>query len=216
MYDNLDVFAKVNSLKNNIMTFYNKIKWVLGILMIFILILSTNLIDRNNFIRVKDSVVTIYEDRIIANDLIFDISRSIHEKEIAIVSSDSSFFTHTNLKINEAIQSLIARFEQTKLTTEEHKIFNELKKNVQSLTKAENTFMNSNLVNETEVTRYISKIKYNLSSLSKVQLNEGRKQMSISKQAIDTVELFTQIEVYFLVFLAIIIQIIVMYQPKKV
>lgn len=100
MYDNLDVFAKVNSLKNNIMTFYNKIKWVLGILMIFILILSTNLIDRNNFIRVEDSVVTIYEDRIIANDLIFDISKSIHEKEIAIVSSDSSFFTHTNLKNN--------------------------------------------------------------------------------------------------------------------
>lgn len=91
-----------------------------------------------------------------------------------------------------------------------------MKKNVQSLTKAENTFMNSNLVNETEVIRYISKIKYNLSSLSKVQLNEGRKQMSISKHAIDTVELFTQIEVYFLVFLAIIIQIIVMYQPKKV
>lgn len=38
--------------------------------------------------------------------------------------------------------------------------------------------------------------------------------MSISKQALDTVELFTQIEIYILVLLAIIIQIIVMYNPK--
>lgn len=39
--------------------------------------------------------------------------------------------------------------------------------------------------------------------------------MSISKKAIDSVELFTQIEIYLLIFLAIVIQIIVMYNPKK-
>tara|TARA_R110000868_G_scaffold353985_4_gene615237 strand:- start:1375 stop:1974 length:600 start_codon:yes stop_codon:yes gene_type:complete len=197
------------------MTFYNKIKWVLGILMIFILILSTNLIDRKNFIRMKDSVVTIYEDRIIANDLIFEMSKSVHEKEIAVVLLDSVFFNQVNLKVNADFQSLISRFELTKLTAEEGKIFDELKNNIQSLIKAEDIFINSGFVNEAEVVKYISKIKYNLSGLSKIQLNEGRKQMSISKRAIDTVELFTQIEVSFLVFLAIIIQIIVMYQPKE-
>ncbi|MFT6959062.1 MAG: hypothetical protein ACJA17_000150 [Polaribacter sp.] len=31
------------------MTFYNKVKWVLGIFMIFILIIATNLIDKSNF-----------------------------------------------------------------------------------------------------------------------------------------------------------------------
>lgn len=197
------------------MTFYNKVKWVLGILMIFILILSTNLIDRNNFVRVKDSVVTIYEDRIIANDLIFEISKSVHEKEIAFVSLDSIFFNQTNSKVNDDIQSLISRFELTKLTSEESKIFRDLKANIESLINSENKFVNSDFANETEVIKYISKIKYNLNGLSKVQLNEGRKQMSISKQAINTVELFTQIEIYFLVFLAVIIQIVLMYQPKE-
>ncbi|PKP42222.1 MAG: chemotaxis protein, partial [Bacteroidetes bacterium HGW-Bacteroidetes-12] len=43
----------------------------------------------------------------------------------------------------------------------------------------------------------------------------GSRQMSISKRALDTVELFTQIEIYVLVFLAIVIQIIVMYKPKE-
>lgn len=197
------------------MTFYNKIKWVLGILMIFTLVLTTNLIDRNNFVRVKDSVVTIYEDRIIANDLIFEISKLVHEKEVATILSDSIFFNQTNLNVNNNIQNFISRFELTKLTIEESKVFNELKNSFRTLINLENTFINSSFVDNTKVLKYISNIKFNLSALSKVQLNEGRKQMAISKHAIDKVELFTQIEVYFLVFLAIVIQIIVMYQPKE-
>ena len=197
------------------MTFYNKIKWVLGILMIFTLVLTTNLIDRNNFVRVKDSVVTIYEDRIIANDLIFEISKLVHEKEVATILSDSIFFNQTNLNVNNNIQNLISRFELTKLTIEESKVFNELKNNFRTLINLENTFINSSFVDNNKVLKYISNIKFNLSALSKVQLNEGRKQMAISKHAIDKVELFTQIEIYFLVFLAIVIQIIVMYQPKE-
>ena len=74
-----------------IMSLYNKLKWILGILIVFVLIIATNLIDKNNFTRVRDSVVTIYEDRIIASDLIFELQQSIHEKEVAIVLKDSLF-----------------------------------------------------------------------------------------------------------------------------
>lgn len=197
------------------MIFLNKLKWVLGILIIFILILTTNLIDRNNFERVKNSVVTIYEDRLIANDLIFEISKLVHEKEMAIVMSDTIFYKKNNTRVNDEISNLISRYEFTKLTPEESKIFKDLKKNFKTLVNAESSPMELDFNNENEGLEFISKLKYNLSNLSKVQLNEGGKQMSISKQALDTVELFTQIEVYFLVFLAIVIQIIVMYQPKK-
>jgi hypothetical protein len=46
-------------------------------------------------------------------------------------------------------------------------------------------------------------------------LEEGSRQLKISRRAIDTIELFTQIEIYILIFLAIIVQIIVMYKPKE-
>ena len=78
------------------MAFYNKIKWTLGIILIFVLIIATNLIDKNNFVRVRDSVVTIYEDRLIANDLIFEILKSVQQKELAILLSDSTFFENQN------------------------------------------------------------------------------------------------------------------------
>ena len=197
------------------MAFFNKIKWVLGILMVFVLIITTNLIDRNNFLRVKDSVTTIYEDRLIANDLIFEILSPVHEKEVAIALSDSSFFSNKNAVINSNIQGFIKQFEQTKLTREEQAVFSDLKRNISDLKVAETAYVDSGFSNKNEVLSQISAVNKNLYELSKIQLNEGSRQISISNRAIETVELYTQIEIYFLIFLAIVVQIIVMYNPKK-
>lgn len=197
------------------MAFYNKLKWILGILMIFVLIVATNLIDRNNFVRVKDSVATIYEDRLIAKNLIFKISNAVHKKEVAIAATDSTFFGQKNEKVNDQIKSLIKRFEETKLTYSEKNIFNDFKKNFKSLIALESSLKKNEIPNKDEVVTQISSIKENLDDLGEIQLNEGSRQMSISKRAIQSVELFTQIEIYLLIILAIIIQIIVIYNPKK-
>lgn len=197
------------------MAFYNKLKWILGILMVFVIIIATNLIDKDNFVRVRDSVVTIYEDRLIANDLIFEMLKTVHQKELAVSTSDSTFFKTQNSKVNENLQSLVSRFEQTKMTAEESNVFNDLKRNVQSLIDSESQLLNPNYRYNLKVAKHIENLKTNLDNLSKIQLNEGSIQMSISKRALDTVELFTQIEIYVLVFLAIVIQIIVMYKPKE-
>ncbi|GAA3790077.1 hypothetical protein GCM10022271_23010 [Corallibacter vietnamensis] len=191
------------------MTLYNKIKWVLGILMIFVLIITTNLIDKNNFVRVRDSVVTIYEDRLIANDLIFDMLKLVQEKELAVAMADTTFFKVKNAAVNTSLQALISRFEETKLTQKEAQVFTDYKTNIQGLIDSENNASSTKLI------KHFERVKANLNDLSKIQLNEGSRQMSISKRAVDTVELFTQIEIYMLVFLAIIIQIIVMYKPKE-
>ena len=197
------------------MAFYKKIKWILGILIVFVLIVTTNLIDRNNFIRVRDSVVTIYEDRLVAKDLLFDISKSVHKKERAAIMADSVFFSQINNEITEDIKGYVLRFEQTKLTDEESKIFDNLKDNLVLLEKSETTFVQSEFVQKAPLMDQISRVQTNLEALSIIQLDEGRKEMSISRRAIDTVELFTQIEIYLLIFLAVVIQIIVMYKPKE-
>jgi hypothetical protein len=196
------------------MKLYNKIKWVLGILMVFILILATNLIDRNNFIRVKDSVVTIYEDRLIASDLVFQIFKLVKTKEVALKLADTTFFYQKNKTVNTNINSLILRFEQTKLTAQEYTIFENLKNNFESLKGLESDFMLSNFKNKSHQEDVITQIYENLDGLSKIQIAEGRNQVSIGKKAVSSVELFTHIEIFFLIFLAIVIQIIVMYKPN--
>ncbi|AJR02895.1 MCP four helix bundle domain-containing protein [Siansivirga zeaxanthinifaciens] len=196
------------------MKLYNKIKWILGILMVFILILATNLIDRNNFIRVKDSVVSIYEDRLIASDLVFKLSRLVNKKEVAIKLSDTVFFNHENDEINSHIQDLILQYEQTKFTPEESTTFKYLKNNFKLLETQEINYVLSNFKNNEHQVELIKTINNNLDDLSKIKINEGRRQMSIGKKATTTVELFTQIEICLLVVLAIVIQIIVMYKPN--
>ncbi|OAD46340.1 MCP four helix bundle domain-containing protein [Polaribacter atrinae] len=197
------------------MVFYNKVKWVLGILMVFILIIATNLIDKNNFSRVKDSVVAIYNDRLIAKDLIFKMSNSIQEKELAVVASDSVFFSGRNKEVSQDIQDFIEMFEQTKLTLQEKKIFSAYKTNLEILKNTESDFIQSKFVDKTPLINHISAVKLNLNDLSKIQIVEGKRQMSLSEKAIDSIELFTKIEIYILIFLAILIQIIVIYKPKE-
>lgn len=197
------------------MALYSKIKWVLGILIVFVLVVTTNLIDRNNFVRVRDSVVNIYEDRLVAKYLIFEISTAIQKKELAVALNDSVFYAGQNASLNEKISDYIKRFDDTKLTTTEEKTLEELKANIASLRGYENGFIQSNFSEKEALVGQISTIKTNLKDLSEIQINEGKKLMSISKKAIDTVELFTQIEIYVLVFLAIVVQIIIMYSPKK-
>ncbi len=196
------------------MKFYNKVKWVLGITMIFVLVITTNLIDRNNFVRVKESVVNIYEDRLIANHLIYNISESIYDKKISILKKDTAFYLNNLKSNNQKIQFDIESFEQTKLTLEEAEIFEDLKNNLSQLESIENKYVKNSFIDETKLINLLDDINSNLDALSKIQVNEGSRQMDISKRAIETVELFTQLEIYFLIGLAILIQIIILYNPK--
>lgn len=197
------------------MTLFNKIKWVLGILMVFVLIITTNLLDKNSFNKVKNSVETIYEDRLVAKNIIFDLSNAIHQKELAIATYDSIFFINKNIKLNSEIEASIAQFESTKLTLKEKNVFGDLKENLESLESLETDFVTSKFENKQRLANQILVVKENLYDLNEIQLKEGERQISISKRAIDTVELFTQIEIYLLIFLAIVIQIIIIYNPKK-
>lgn len=197
------------------MTLFNKIKWTAGILLVFAIILTTNLIDKNNFNKLRYSVVTIYEDRIVANDLIFEILLSIREKEIALAIPDSTFFLQRNDKINEGIKNLLEKYEQTKLTNKELKFFDNLKDELKNLESLEKEFINSSFRNDVDLQNIINEIVRNLYDLSKVQLEEGRRQMALSNETMETIDLFTQIEIIFLILMAVLVQIIILYKPKQ-
>ena len=198
------------------MDILNKIKWIAGVLFVFIIVITTNLIDKDNFNRLRYSVITIYEDRIVANDLIFEILLLIHEKEMAVAVSDSSFFYNENDKINRDIKDLIERYEQTKLTNQEQKIFNDLKEGFTKLNSLEAKLTASDADQEitANLIDSINEIVNNLYDLSKVQLTEGKTQMLASNKAMDTIDVFTQVEIVFLILMAIIILTIVLYKPK--
>jgi hypothetical protein len=193
----------------------NKVKWVLGLFLVFFLIIATNLIDKNNFKRIRDTVVTIYEDRLVAQDLILKLKVLVQEKEMAFVLSDTSFFKERNTAVNREIEGIISRYLTTKLTGDEERAFTRLQASLGTLIKLESSNDNVQPTDRSKYKKQIGLIKENLQELSDIQLEEGRRQSSLSKEVLETVELFTQIEIYVLVILAILIQILVIYSPKK-
>lgn len=196
------------------MTLFDKVKWILGIFMVFILIVATNLIDKQHFLRVKNSVVTIYEDRLVANDLIFEMHCLIQEKAEALAAMDSTFFIERNSQINENIESFVVEFDKTRHTIKERSLFEQYKQNIESLKNSETAFIDSKFTEKGNLNIQLKEVKENLYDLAKIQLSEGRRQMHISQKSVDTIELFTHIEIYMLIILAIIVQVIVIYKPK--
>lgn len=192
----------------------NKIKWIVGILLVFALVLATNLLDRDNFRQITNSVITIYEDRLVAKDLVFEFSLLVQEKEIAWLSADSSFFAKRNQEVNQKINDLSAQYLETVLTDKEARVLDELQVNLQTLIAFENARLAGVRSTPNQLEEKISKVKENLYDLSKIQLEEGRRQVSLSERAMATVELFTRLEIYFLIILAVLVQIIVIYKPK--
>jgi hypothetical protein len=196
------------------MKFLDKVKWILGISVVFFSILATNLIDRMSFERVKDSVVAIYEDRLVAKDLVFELSLLIHEKEVAQASNDTRFFSDRNAAVNDSIEQLTIKFLRTELTEKEARVFNDLQSNLVKLKGLESSMALEQGSQQGDFKSQLVKIKENLNDLSEIQLVEGKRQVFLSERAMDTVDLFTKLEILVLIILAVLVQIIVIYRPK--
>lgn len=194
------------------MSIFSKIRWVASILLVFFIVLTTNLIDKSNFNKLSSSVTTIYEDRIVASDLLFEMARLLRKKEMAVISGDKTFPGNENTKLNRELENLIERYRQTKMTEKEKFVFNQLKDELTALMQIE---QNSRRSEDEKLLKSIEKINQYLYDLSKIQLQESRRHVFISEKAKDTIDLFTQFEVIFLIIMAILIQIIIFYKPKE-
>ena len=194
---------------------YDKIKWVVTIFMVFALVLTTNLIDKKNFQSISDSIVTIYEDRLVVKNIIFELSSIIHKKEVAFLKKDAVFFNTQNSKLNKDIEEAIQRFRKTKLTDHEKTTLEKLKKNMSSLINTEETLVKGGFSTDKNYENALAVIHDNLKVLASIQLEEGRKHFILSQKTIGVIELFTQIEIYFLIFLAVLVHIVILYNPKS-
>ncbi len=194
------------------MKVFAKIRWIASILLVFFIVLVTNLIDRDNFNRLSYSVTTMYEDRIVASDLLFEMLRIIHEKQLALLTSDTTLFEKQNHQFNQELNQLVERYKLTKLTEKEKITFDQLQNELESLKKLEGSFTDAS---KGKILTSIDQIDQYLHNLSKIQLQEGKRQVFVSQKAKDSINLFTQVEIISLILMAILVQIIILYKPKE-
>lgn len=192
-----------------------KIKWVLGVSGVFLLILATNLIDKDNFARLEKTVDNIYNDRLLAKEVLLDITIKFHKKELAYSLNDSTYLQNQNGRINAEISKSLKIFNRLESTKKEKQILNSLKRNHNKLKKLESNLMPNDTLYTQECAEIFSAINNDIIELAAEQVREGKSQKFIASKAIEHVNLYSQIEIYFLVFLGILLQIIILYSPKK-
>ena len=190
----------------------NKVRWILAASLVFLIILATNLVDRKNFNIVKNSIETIYADRLVAKDILYDIAGLLWQKELAFVQEPDQFTAQTAV-INEKIAALIDRFATTKLTAREEQLFALFRGNFAELQQVEADLTTESA--EVAFREQLQLLRENLEGLSDIQLKQGKNELFESQRAIKAVDLFTTLEIYALIVIALVIQIGIFYTPSK-
>lgn len=197
------------------MNLLQRVKWFLAVLGVFLLILATNLIDKNSFQRVEESVDKIYNERLLAKELLLDVSIKFHKKELAYALNDSDYLQTKNDVINAEISKLLGMFDRAQATTKEKLILQKLNQNHLKLIELESNLILNETLYTPACAEIFSDINRNIVELATEQVKEGKNQNFLARNAIETVKLFSQIEIYLLIFLAVVLQIIILYNPKK-
>ena len=152
-----------------------------------------------------------------AKDYLFEMTQLLHEKDRVNFMNESTYYlsgnyTATNVKID----SLISAYGECEIPNREKYEYDNLVADFEELSKLER----SAEVDYSSSTRglieiRIRQINYNLKDLADNQIEGGRKEVMKSQRAMETVNLFTSMEVYALMILALIVQILILYKPKQ-
>lgn len=197
-----------------------KIRTGAALLMVFLLVIATNMMDSSHFNIVKQSLITVYEDRLVAKAHLYKISRQLQMKKDALQYESLSEIATINTSANDSIQVLVNKFTKTRLTEKESYYLESLKNNLKRLSQYEAKLNQGTLINQEvptidEVDRFYTPIFNDLDELSKIQLIEGEKQVNQSNRAIGTSDLISRIEIGVLILIGILIQLLIFLKPVK-
>lgn len=197
------------------MNIFSKLKWIAALVLVFCVILATNLIDQNHFKHLQESVHTIYADRLVAKDYLNDITLSL--KEIEYYSNcqqvEQDEWKEVRIRNTKHINTLIDLYINTKFTQEENELFQIFQTEWELL--QESLSENASMAPQKQVKIQFNSCFIYLEKLSKLQVTEGEKQLSESTISIQAIDLFTTIEIYALLAIAILIQVLILYSSKS-
>lgn len=192
--------------------------WTIVLLSAMALILITGQTNKRNYEKVQNSIAEIYKDRLVVKGLIFDLVTDLHQKELALAKQDSAFFMNQNQKVNQRILENIKTFEATKLTQLEEETLRNFSVRVTALINSElkTNFAEANTFTSEAISplkEQINDLHLNLKTLSKIQLEEGKRKLDKSGDAVESMHFFEKIENYFLIIFGILIFAIIFIFP---
>ncbi|MDF2156976.1 MCP four helix bundle domain-containing protein [Algoriphagus sp. CAU 1675] len=192
---------------------------------LLLLIYAKNLIERQSFRSISSTFTEVYNDRLVVEGYIFEISEKLFLIQKLIDHCDIGYdYSRVINEIEDhekGILGIVEEFEKTKLTDQEDAYLGDFKEiivNDLNIKSYDLLFSDSNGVNLDQVKLYdqkISQARQDLDGLSKIQLEEGEKLISKAKVLINRSQIWAQFEVALLIILIIVMFLLVFRKSEE-
>ncbi len=194
-----------------------KLKIALLLCVILTAVFINNRIENGNINRLGNSFTSVYEDRLMVENYIFQLSNHLHEKKDIIQNYEKSGNTINQEKvkgINAKIDQLLINYEKTKLTKAEDSLFVLLKQEIAELEQSELEYFAGVSVNQNWSLAYKNNFAL-LNGLSAIQISEGKALYESSKRVVLSNASTSQFEMAVLIFIGLLILALI-FESKKI
>ena len=202
-----------------------KITGFLIIGLLVVLLYGKNLLERQSFRSVSGTLSDVYEDRLLVESYIFQISEKLFTIQKLVDHCTINFdYSKAVLEISkeeQEILKLVAAFEVTQLTEQEAALLSDFKRIIEkdlNIRSYQLLYTDSSGVNEAQVKVYDQKIaraQQDLEKLSSIQLEEGGKLVSKAKTLINRSQIWAQFELALLLVFLLVIYIYIFKKPVQ-
>lgn len=180
--------------------------------MAFLLVLGSNRLDQRHLSTIQTTLNSVYKDRVVVQDIIYQLTSIVHTKELRILHLGN---LKNSASENQKIKVLLSDFEATELTSKESKLLDELKVQFSTLRELENTMAITAAETSDNTTRLaghtFEQIQEKLDGLSQIQLQQSGQLTQLSNKSFLMHNLFSKLEVAFLVIIGIALMALIVY-----
>jgi hypothetical protein len=194
---------------------------IIGVLLV--LLYGKNLLERQSFRAVSGTLSNVYEDRLLVESYIFQISEKLFKIQRLVDHCTINYdYSQAVVEISmeeQAILKIVGAFESTQLTEQEALLLADFKRIIEkdlSIKSYQLLYNDSSGVNEEQVKVYDQKIaraQQDLVKLSSIQLEEGEKLVSKAKSLINRSQIWAQFELALLLILVLVIYVYIFKKP---
>lgn len=194
---------------------------IIGVLLV--LLYGKNLLERQYFREVSGTLSNVYEDRLLVESYIFQISEKLFKIQRLVDHCTINYdYSKAVVEISmeeQAILKLVGAFESTQFTEQEALLLADFKQIIAedlSIKSYQLLYSDSSGVNEEQVKVYDQKIaraQQDLVKLSSIQLEEGEKLVSKAKSLINRSQIWAQFELALLLILVAVIYVYIFKKP---
>jgi len=181
---------------------------------VFLLVLGSNRLDQRHFSTIQTTVNSVYKDRVVVQDYIYQLTSIFYNKELKLVENDSP-----DISQNEKVGQLLIDFGNTELTNDERKHLNKLNGQFEKLGDLENRIISPSTNIDTDLgsiaRKTLIEIQSSLDALAKIQLSESSQLTQLSQKSLGMNIMLSKLEVAFMIVIGIVMMALIFYPNKS-